>query len=165
MIKIHFSWQNHVGRCLYRCEKYFQLMKTDFPKNAFSNQVVQPDLPMSELQELANRGSDAATLVIARRYAEGRGVEPDAAKALSYFRLAADRGYAPALSALGCFYADGVAGEPDWTLAAHYHQLAAEKGFRYSMYKYGVLLCEGIGVPADPVAGVAWVVSSGMVKF
>ena len=65
------------------------------------------DQPLAELLEKANKGDATARYDVARRYAEGQGVELDHKQAARWFRRAADQGHARAQFNLGELYEAG----------------------------------------------------------
>jgi TPR repeat protein len=65
------------------------------------------NLPLPELQKLANRGDPAAQNELGLRYRLGSDVEKDPAKAIPWFLKAARQGYAKAYFNLGAAYYNG----------------------------------------------------------
>ena len=62
-------------------------------------------------------------------YRDGRGVEPDQAKAAELFRLAAEKRYIPALCDLGLCYESGSGVDEDLEKAVECYTQSAEEGY------------------------------------
>ena len=73
----------------------------------------------------------------------------DYAKALEYYRLAADAGNPAGWRNLGLMYVYGMGVEPDYDLAMEYFQLAAAQGDGISANSIGVLHQLGLGAEQD----------------
>lgn len=113
---------------------------------------IEPDA----LREAAAEGDPEALFEIGRRYAEGRGVEPDLAKAARWYELAAEQGLAPAQYRIGNFYEKGTGVERDIAKAKMWYQLAAEQGNASAMHNLGVLYAMGADGTADHETAARW---------
>ena len=102
--------------------------------------------------------------------AEGRGVPPDAAEAVAWYRRAAEQGDATAqtcsrLKTSGApenrvtfpvVAAEGRGVPPDAAEAVAWYRRAAEQGDATAQYNLGGMYREGRGVPQDAAGAVAW---------
>ena len=87
-------------------------------------------------------------------YYEGNGVEQNDAKAVEYFRKAADQGHAEAQFRLGNCYANGTGVEKNEKTAAEYYRLAADQGNTQALYALGESYMTGRGVDQNDQAAV-----------
>jgi len=80
----------------------------------------------------------------------------DYAKAMEWYRKAADQGHAAAMNSIGSMYehGEGVAGDP--AQAAEWYGRAAKKGYAPAMHNLGVLYAQGKGVAKDAGIAVKW---------
>jgi len=63
---------------------------------------------VADIAREANHGKADAQFILGRMYQQGIGVAKDGAKAVEWYRKAADQGQAAAMSSLGLAYADGL---------------------------------------------------------
>jgi localization factor PodJL len=113
-----------------------------------------PDGFGSGLRTAATAGNPAAAYEVATRYADGRGVTPNAEEAVRWFERAADSGLAPAQYRLGSLYEKGQGIKKDPEKARSLYRSAADKGHAKAMHNLAVLYAEGIdGAPDFKVAG------------
>ena len=82
-------------------------------------------------------------------YAHGTGVEQDWAKAVRFFRLAAEQGDGAAQFNLGRCYSRGEGVAQDSAEAVRYYRLAAEQGDADAQFNLGVCYQLGEGVAQD----------------
>ncbi len=80
----------------------------------------------------------------------------DYAKAVKYYRQAAERGYAKSQFLLASCYAVGKGVAKDPVQAVYWLRKAAEQGYADAQYGLGVCYDEGEGVARDPVKSVYW---------
>jgi TPR repeat protein len=80
----------------------------------------------------------------------------DLAKALSWYRRAAEDGSSQAQFWLGRFYEEGKALPANKTMAAAYYLLSAKQGYAAAEARLGHMLMQGELGPADPVSAVYW---------
>jgi len=102
----------------------------------------------SELREAAADGDPSAAVEVAARYAEGRLVPRDLAKAAQWYELAAEQDVAVAQYRLASLYerGQGVAKNP--SVAADWYRRAAEQGNTGAMHNLAVMMSAGVeGVP------------------
>ena len=78
------------------------------------------------------------------------------AKALQFFRLAAEHGYADAQNAIGTFYALGRGVGKDAAAAVHWYTPAAQQGCAAAQYNLALALANGSGTKADLTAAFRW---------
>lgn len=83
-------------------------------------------------------------------------VAPNAAAALSYYKLATQNGMAIAGYNVGIFYEQGRAVDRDLQKAFAYHMQAAQAGVNVAMQKIGDYYLNGAGTTKDPVAAAGW---------
>lgn len=93
----------------------------------------------------------------AEDYYRGRnGLEQNYAKALSFYRRAAEHGHAPAEYSLGYLYDNGKGVEIDDAKAVRFYHRAAESGHAKAQRSLGYMYAEGEGVEKDPIKGFLW---------
>ena len=92
------------------------------------------------------------------QYADGEGnVKPDYARALSWYRRAAEQGDEQAMGALAGMYRDGEGlTSPDYKQAFQWDLKAAAKGLIPSFTELGAAYEKGQGVEPDPVKAYAF---------
>ena len=89
-------------------------------------------------------------------YQNAYGVKKDSAKAVSWYRKAANQGYSTAQANLGYMYNNGIGVPKDLKKAVNWYQKAANQGdsraevYLGSMYEYGN------GIPKDLIEAVKW---------
>ncbi len=89
----------------------------------------------------------------------GRGTQPDAAKAIQYYAIAADANFPPALGNLGIVYRDGGPGvEPDAAKAEEYLRRAAHLNNAPSQTSLGAMQFNRKKDDADKIEGLAWMI-------
>ena len=108
------------------------------------------------LREAAAAGDPKALFEIGNRYAEGRGVAEDMAKAASWYEKAAEQGLAPAQYRVGSFYEKGVGVARDVAKAKHWYLKAAESGNASAMHNLAVLHAMGADGTSDNDAAARW---------
>ena len=91
------------------------------------------------LREAAAGGDPKALFEIGNRYAEGRGVKEDMARAAEWYAQAAEADLAPAQYRLGSFYEKGIGVERDVATARKWYERAAEAGNASAMHNLAVL--------------------------
>ncbi len=89
-------------------------------------------------------------------YSKGRGVPQDFAKALQWYRKAAEQGNVSAQSSLGIFYTTGRGVPQDDAEAVGWWHKAAEQGHANAQYNLGFMYGTGKGVPQDYVQAHLW---------
>ncbi len=93
---------------------------------------------------------------LGRRYARGDGVDHDHAKAVRWYRAAADEGNVGAMYSLGVRYAEGRGVAQDDAEAVRWYRAAAEKGHVLAMYNLAILYAGGRGVARDKAEAIRW---------
>ena len=89
---------------------------------------------------------------LARAYREAK----DSAKALSYFRRAAEASYVEAQNALGTIYRNGEGIPKDLAQSVAWYAKAAESGHAGAQNNLGFAYENGFGVPKDLATAVSW---------
>lgn len=109
----------------------------------------------------ATGGDPAAQYEMAVRYAKGRGVAKDYARAASWFREAAINGVAAAQYDLGILYDKGLGVARDPIEAVIWYQSAADQNEPTAQWRLGTIYLAGGppetgGVPRNPVEATRW---------
>jgi hypothetical protein len=89
-------------------------------------------------------------------YLKGDGVQKDAARAVEWFRKAAEQGNPKAQNNLGVAYLNGTGVSRDAVKAVEWFRKAAEQGSRDAQYNLGVQYGYGTGVSKDAAKAVEW---------
>lgn len=108
------------------------------------------------LREAAAAGDPKAFYEIGNRYAEGRGVAEDMAKAAEWYEKAAGQGLAPAQYRLGSFYEKGIGVSRDIAAAKRWYERAAGHGNASAMHNLAVLHAMGADGATDNDAAARW---------
>lgn len=109
------------------------------------------------LRAAALAGDPAAAYEVGARFAEGRGVGPNAARAADWFSFAVTRGSIPAAYRLGVLLEKGAEGlNRDVARARALYESAAQAGNVRAMHNFGVLLAEGVDGEPDYTQAVMW---------
>ena len=114
----------------------------------------QPDYETT--RSAAEQGDANAQFNLGLMYGTGRGVRPDDAEAVRWYRLAADQGHAIAQNSLGVMYSSGRGVAQDDAEAVRWYRLAAEQGNAGAQGNLGLMYGTGRGVPQDDVEAVRW---------
>lgn len=115
-----------------------------------------PDPAVASLEASAVKGDAKAQLLLALRYAEGRGVEKDDAKAVSLITKAAQQGLVVAEYRLGAIYERGTGVPKDLAQARNWYERAAKGGSRKAMHNLAVLYADGVGIPQNFQEAARW---------
>ena len=118
--------------------------------------AVPAEIGPDSLREAAAAGDPAALSEIASRYADGKGVQSDLAKAAEWYTKAAERNFAPAEYRLGNLYEKGLGVKRDLTAAKDWYSKAATQGNASAMHNLAVLLAMGADGPVDNAQAVRW---------
>ena len=105
---------------------------------------------------LAQAGDAAAARNLGHLYRTGRGVARDLARALRWYRRAADQGFAGAQANLGDMFARGQGVATDYAAAAVWFHRAAVQGHVAAQYNLGLLYETGLGVELSEETAMAW---------
>jgi TPR repeat protein len=89
-------------------------------------------------------------------YDIGQGVPQDFAKAVNWYRLAAEHGFGHALNNLGKMYEKGLGVARDYAEAATCYRRAAERGYAPAQFNLGIMYAAGQGVPQDYLRSYMW---------
>jgi localization factor PodJL len=115
-----------------------------------------PTIGGPALRAAALAGDMAAEFEIGVRFAEGRGVAPNAQEAAHWLELAAKQGLAPAQFRLGGYYEKGIGVKKDLAVARDLYIAAAAKGSGKAMHNLAVLYAEGVNGKSDYRAAALW---------
>ena len=104
----------------------------------------EPEAPPSELgpealRQAAEHGDPAAQFIIATRYLDGEGTQPDVARAAHWYQKAATAGLAPAQYRLATLFERGCGLPKDASKALFWYQRAAEQGNIKAMHNAAVI--------------------------
>jgi TPR repeat protein len=95
-------------------------------------------------------------------YANGLGVQKNAASAVQWYSKAAQQGDASAQYNLGLMYANGQGVSKDYAIAAKWYRKAAEQGLPEAMFNLGVAYLNGAGVQRSDKAAAGWYYKAGV---
>jgi localization factor PodJL len=112
------------------------------------------------LREAADDGDPKAMFEVASRYAEGRGVKADLARAAEWYSHSAELGYAPAQYRLGNLYEKGNGVDRDAAQAMAWYEKAAKQGNASAMHNLAVLYAMGASGAADNDAAARWFIEA-----
>jgi localization factor PodJL len=115
-----------------------------------------PDTAIASLEAGAVRGDAKAQFVLALRYAEGRGVDKDDAKAVSLVTKAAQQGLVVAEYRLGAIYERGIGVPKDLVQARNWYEKAAKGGNRKAMHNLAVLYADGVAIGQNFQEAARW---------
>jgi len=89
-------------------------------------------------------------------YHRGKGVPQDYAKAVKWYRTAAEQGHAFAQFSLGGTYHTGKGVSKDVAEAMKWYRKAADQGLEQGQIVLGMMYSYGSGVPKDHVRAHMW---------
>jgi hypothetical protein len=112
------------------------------------------------LNDLARDGSAVAMWKIAIAYATGSVVKKDMARAVSWYRSAAEKGLGAAMSDLGYYYAEGDGIPKNPAEAARWFEQAAAVGHPGGMRNFAFMLDRGAGIAANPVRAADYLLTA-----
>ncbi|MBM3554614.1 MAG: trypsin-like serine protease [Alphaproteobacteria bacterium] len=112
--------------------------------------------PVARLLPLAEGGDAVAQYQIGLLYDQGTTVAKNPAKALRWYRHAADQGHALALNNLGVMHERGIGLVQNYAEALTFFRRAAEKNNAIAMNNLGIMYREGRGVRADASEALGW---------
>ena len=108
------------------------------------------------LRQAATAGNAAAAYEVATRFAEGRGVPANLAKAARWYERAANKGLAPAEFRLASLFEKGQGVKKNLARARALYFAAARQGHAKAMHNLAVLYAEGIEGKPDYTTAVQW---------
>ncbi|MDF2995426.1 MAG: hypothetical protein K0R27_1063 [Xanthobacteraceae bacterium] len=127
------------------------------PNGAMPNGDLPVGIGGPALRAAALAGDASAAYEVGARFAEGRGVGPNAARAADWFAFAVAEGSIPAAYRLGVLLEKGAEGlNRDVARARNLYESAAQAGNVRAMHNFGVLLAEGVDGQPDYIQAVAW---------
>lgn len=125
-----------------------------------NNQGIQniefDSLTFNTLEGLAKEGNAVAQRMLASMYEHGEGVPKDIAKAIQWYRSAADLNDDVAQFYLGYMYYQAIGFEQDYQQAFIWFAKAAAQGNADFQYNLGNLYRYGTGVAADFKTAIQW---------
>lgn len=101
---------------------------------------------IQSLTARAKAGDAAAQFELGRDYEDGKGVRQDDAKAVEWFRKAAEQGNPQAQNSLGLMYADGRGVKRNKHEAVHWYRMAADSGLPEGFYNLAISYFNAEGV-------------------
>ena len=122
---------------------------------------------LKHLTPLAENGFAEAQALLGAMYAQGRGMPPDPAEAIRWFRKGIEQGNHWAQHNLGFMYAQGQGVLQNDYEAAKWFRKAANQGNADAQSNLGVMYSTGRGVPRDFLLAYIWlsVASANGAKF
>lgn len=109
------------------------------PRPAVADATLPEQIGPETLRRAAASGDARAAFEVALRFAEGKTVPADLAKAVAWYTAAAEKGLAPAQYRLAVAYEKGLGVTRDAEKARTWYTAAAEQGNVRSMHNLGVL--------------------------
>jgi hypothetical protein len=113
-------------------------------------------LELKSLAQAFANGNAAAAREIGFMYYRGNGVRQDDAKAIEWFKKAAERGDLQSQVNLGQMYENGLSVPQSSEESARWFQAAANQGDRWSQFRMGEICYLGTGIPADRAEAAKW---------
>ena len=108
----------------------------------------------------AEQGYNEEQLLLGFMYVLGAGVPKDDAKAVHWFRKAAEQGNIQAHSYLSFLYANyigfGIPEDDAKAVYLHWYRKATEQGDAWAQYNLGLMYANGEGVPEDDAKAMHW---------
>ncbi len=112
--------------------------------------------PEPECAAEALRGDPHCQVALGNLYRSGTGLPRDVAKALHWYRRAAEQGHAAGQYELGVMYESGVGVKGDVPEALVWLGKAGAQGYAPAQNRIGLIYERGRGVPADIGKAVRW---------
>jgi len=112
--------------------------------------------PFDTVLHKAQDGDAEAQAAMGIRYYKGEDVPKDYAKAVEWFRKAAEQGHAEAQYNLGVMYLHGRGVRQDDKMAVEWYRKAADQGHALAQYRLGWMYGYGFGVAQDDKMAVEW---------
>ena len=94
-------------------------------------------------QHAADLGDPIGMAQLGLLYSEGKGVPPDAARAVELYRQSAERNYPEGQALLAQAYHKGDGVERDYLRAREFYRRAAERNLSQAYFNYAMMLYEG----------------------
>jgi hypothetical protein len=129
--------------------------KTPTPETAVS-QAATPQVESTPINSSTPAISSENAAAEADKYYYGQGVARDYAKALEWYRKAADQGYADGEDSLGYMYYHGLGVTQDYAEALKWCRKAADQGNAYGEAHVGDIYYFGNGVARDYAKALEW---------
>jgi len=123
---------------------------------ALAATVGRADMTFEQASLAVQKGDPEAEFYLGKAYFTGQGTPVDLAKALEWYRKAADQGNAKAQNNLASMYFQGKGVKKDNAEAAKWYRKAAEQGAALAQTNLGTLLEEGKGVPKNCTEAAQW---------
>ncbi len=126
------------------------------PSDTGNENKLSIDFGPQPLRNAVASADPKAYFEVATRYADGRGVATDLAKAAEWYAHSAEAGYAPAQYRIGNFFEKGLGVKRDIPAAKRWYEQAAEQGNVSAMHNLAVLYAMGADGAADNETAVKW---------
>lgn len=133
-----------------------KLLKTAYDKGVVEDIPELSDRVLTFLSENATKETPELCFQYGQACYNALFCPTDDAKAVHYYRMAADAGHAVAQYELGLCYLEGRGVPQDATEAERLNRMAAEQGLALAEYEEGCFLSMGDGVPQDEAAAFDW---------
>lgn len=149
------SWRKPTTLMIERCAITQKLLLVSFSSllfvlnSAAQNSVAENNTANSGMQSLiarAQAGEAAAQFELGRRYEDGRGVAQSDAKAVKWFRKAAQKDNSQGQNSLGVMYAEGRGVKQNKQEAVHWYRMAAQHGLPEGFYNLAISYFNAEGV-------------------
>ena len=108
------------------------------------------------LQAIDDPQDPTAQYILGHKYAYGRGKLKDYAKALKWFRRAADQGHPTAQAWLGIMYAQGRGVPQNLAKALKWYRRAADQGHPEAQHNLALMYATGTGLAQDLAQARTW---------
>jgi len=119
-------------------------------------EVIRDGKPESINFSIGETGLAAAQANLGSMYLNGQGVPKDYAKAIKWYRKAADQKSAYAQGSLGWMYQNGLGVQKDDAEAVRWYRMAADQGNAAAQYSLGLAFENGRGVPRNEAEALEW---------
>lgn len=126
------------------------------PSNKATSELPPAQIGPFSLRTAAAKGDPSAEFEVATRFAQGKGVPKDLAKAVYWYQRAASRGFAPAQYRLGAIFERGVGVPEDAQRARLWYLRSAEQGNVKAMHNLAVLLAQSTSTSPDYTTAAHW---------
>ena len=127
---------------------------------ALLNQAEREKMALKMCQQAAEAGNLEGMLTLGEYYDTlselGIAAKSNAAKAVAWYRRAAEKGFAPAQNNLGAMYDAGTGVEKNDQQAVFWFRKAAEQGYPMAQVNLGDEYRTGSGVEKDSAQAIAW---------
>ncbi len=113
------------------------------------------------LDRLFDKKHGGSANLLGKIYFQGKLLEKDEAKAMTYYQIAAVKGYAEAQYQLGMAYYQGDIYEQDYEKTVALLLPASRQGHMHAQRRLGYMYQHGLGTKQDKIAAYGWLAISG----